>query len=152
MQSKRSNLPTIEELGHYLTGFIEDGSEYWQDENEKYLKAHLQRFHATLAAILKGEPGERLLELGAPPYFMSLALHHYCNYTLHLTDGVIDGRLDQFPVKLIKKASGEEYDFDCQSFNVEIDPFPYPDNSFDFVLCSELIEHLILDPTHMLSE
>jgi ubiquinone/menaquinone biosynthesis C-methylase UbiE len=152
MQSNNSSFPSIKELDQYLTGFFQDGCEYWRKENEHYLQAHMQRFHATLAAIPKGKPGEKLLELGASPYFMTLALHHYCNYTIYLSDGVKNNHPEEASVKLVKRDSCEEYDFTCQSFNVEIDCFPYPDNSFNFVLCSELIEHLALDPTHMLYE
>jgi hypothetical protein len=37
-------------------------------------------------------------------------------------------------------------------FNVEVDPFPYSDGSFDLVLCCEILEHLPSDPVRMLAE
>ncbi len=36
--------------------------------------------------------------------------------------------------------------------NIETDPFPYKDNTFDLVLCSEVIEHLPHSPTPALRE
>jgi len=36
--------------------------------------------------------------------------------------------------------------FECREFNVEADTWPYADDSFDLVLCMEILEHLQLDP------
>lgn len=38
------------------------------------------------------------------------------------------------------------------TLDVETDSFPYENDYFDGVLCQELIEHLIRDPMHMMSE
>ncbi len=46
----------------------------------------------------------------------------------------------------------ETHTFELRNFNVERDPFPYPDNHFRVALCCELIEHLQSDPMHMLWE
>jgi SAM-dependent methyltransferase len=37
-------------------------------------------------------------------------------------------------------------------FNIEKDPFPFDDDSFDVVLCMEVLEHLAFSPSHMLAE
>ena len=44
------------------------------------------------------------------------------------------------------------FECDVDHFDAESDVFPYPDASFDTVLCCELIEHLSADPMHMMSE
>jgi SAM-dependent methyltransferase len=36
--------------------------------------------------------------------------------------------------------------------NIEKDPFPFPPDSFDVVLCMEVLEHLAYSPSHMLAE
>jgi len=46
----------------------------------------------------------------------------------------------------------ERYEFAYKHFNVEKGIFPFNDNEFDTVLCCEIIEHLTLNPTHMLYE
>ncbi|MBV9746832.1 MAG: methyltransferase domain-containing protein, partial [Acidobacteriia bacterium] len=47
---------------------------------------------------------------------------------------------------------GETFECHVDHFDAEKDPFPYPDNHFDTVLCCELIEHLSADPMHMMAE
>jgi SAM-dependent methyltransferase len=37
-------------------------------------------------------------------------------------------------------------------FDIERDPFPFPEETFDVVLCLEVLEHLALDPMAMMAE
>lgn len=52
----------------------------------------------------------------------------------------------------VKALDGEEFACTIDLFNCEQDRFPYPDNSFDTVICCEILEHLAKDPMHMMSE
>ena len=69
--------PTIVEIREYLSGFLQEGGENWQEENERYLDAHAHRFHESLRFMPPATPGARLLELGAAPYFTTLLLKKY---------------------------------------------------------------------------
>jgi len=47
---------------------------------------------------------------------------------------------------------GRKFECDVAHFDAERDPFPYPDDHFELVLITELIEHLLRDPMFMLLE
>jgi SAM-dependent methyltransferase len=147
-----NHIPSIEEIHRYLSRFAQVGGEKWQEEYDRYVDAHAHRFYETLKALPQSNPGENLLELGTSPCCMTLLLEHYSKYTLFLADGFRTGDPEHISTALKDNSSAEVHTFTYQTFNVEIDSFPYPDKSFDIVLCCELLEHLILNPTHMLLE
>jgi len=47
---------------------------------------------------------------------------------------------------------GTSLELEVRVLNVEKDPFPFSDDSFDVVLCMEVLEHLGYSPSHMLAE
>jgi SAM-dependent methyltransferase len=59
------------------------------------------------------------------------------------------GRIDH---KTVTSESGEVFECDVDHFDAEKHVYPYADESFDTVMCCELIEHLFEDPMHMMSE
>jgi len=52
----------------------------------------------------------------------------------------------------VRRYDGEAFECTIELFDAERDPFPYPSEYFATVLCCELIEHLTVDPMHMMSE
>lgn len=47
---------------------------------------------------------------------------------------------------------GHSYVFPTQRANIELEPWPYPDEAFDTVVCMEVLEHLIFDPVFAMNE
>ncbi len=93
----------------------------------------------------------RLLELGSPPFHITLLVQKLRNYEMTLAAALSDGaRHARQGVRSARH--GEEYVFDCVCFDLEGEPFPLPDDHFDVVLFCEVIEHLTENPIAALSE
>jgi len=127
-----------------------DDIEIWlSPEGREYASHHRSRFVHTLEITPPGDTTKSILEMGA---YMQItpALKHKLNY------GYVrgcyygpEGRIDH---KSLTTESGEVFECDVDHFDAEKHIYPYADESFDTVLCCELIEHLFEDPMHMMSE
>ena len=121
----------------------------------------MERMLLTLATIRDHFEDTRrikILELGANPYFLTALIQEHLGSDIR-TNG---SRLG------IKTEAGEEVrcgrvsfasagnktvrTVENRLFNVEEDAFPYEKESFDLIICQELIEHLLFSPTFMLNE
>ena len=98
-------------------------------------------------------PKERgkALELGSPPFHITLMLQRFRNYDLSLTGFAADGR-PEIEQTLESPEFAEKYNFTCTCFDAEKERFPYQDDSFDLVTWCEVIEHLTENPVHTLAE
>ncbi|MDQ6664662.1 MAG: glycosyltransferase [Acidobacteriota bacterium] len=127
----------------YIQGWAEN------DSAREYIETHRTRLLKTLEITPRGAPEESVLEMGA--YLqITPALHSKLGY------GYVrgcyygpDGRVDR---RKVVSAEGEEFECDVDHFDAEKSRFPYDDESFNTVLCCELIEHLFQDPMHLMSE
>lgn len=114
-----------------------------------YVKTRLRRFAATLAMVPDGEG--RLLELGCDNHF-TLLLQKFTRYEVR-TQNLPEGGSGYSDIsRFIHKPTGKKVKFQRDEFDLESEPFPYPDNHFDVVICMEIIEHLLHDPMAMLVE
>lgn len=120
------------------------------DEGSKsYLETHKTRLNKTLELVPPGDESKSVLEMGA--YLqITPALKFKLGYGE--VRGCYYGPAGVVEHKKVSSTEGEEFECDVDLFDAERDPFPYPDEHFDTVLCCELIEHLPGDPMHMMSE
>ena len=93
----------------------------------------------------------RALELGSPPFHITLLLQRFRNYDLSLTGFAADGR-PEIEQTLESTEFAETYTFRCTCFDAEKERFPYDDDTFDLVTWCEVIEHLTENPVHTLAE
>lgn len=97
----------------------------------------------------------RALELGSNPYFTTVLMDRWTGLDLTLANyfgptGV--GLGAQAVTYTAPDGSSVDRTFSFDHFDVEHDPFPYPDSSFDTVLFCEILEHLLEDPVATISE
>jgi SAM-dependent methyltransferase len=115
------------------------------ESDRQYLETHLTRLVRTLSLV--PPDGRRALELGSYVYTAAaldrvLGYHEVCAAYYHSTPG-----RDR---KSLRIEGQPDFACDVDLFDVEQHPFPYPDASLDLVLCCELVEHLVMDPMHLL--
>jgi SAM-dependent methyltransferase len=135
-----------QETADYILSFVSDPKE------RDYVRQHLRRFVATLQRIPPAlKSSDRLLELGSLSH-IAPAILKFSGYKEVLCADYWEGD-EKISHETVRQVSGSDsYQFELRNFNVESDPFPYPDAHFRVVLCCELIEHLQRDPMHMLWE
>ncbi|MGH2608236.1 MAG: class I SAM-dependent methyltransferase [Tepidiformaceae bacterium] len=93
----------------------------------------------------------RALELGSPPFHITMLMNKLRNYDLQLSAYPSDDRREL--VQTVESPEyGEEHRYECVCFDAETERFPFDDNTFDLVIWSEVIEHLTQNPVHTLGE
>ncbi len=121
-----------------------------QDEGGRaYTETHRTRLVRTLELTPRGDETKAVLEMGA---YMQItpALQFELGYGT--VRGCYYGPAGRTDHHQIRSADGREFTCAVDLFDAEKDVFPYANESFDTVLCCELLEHLTADPMHMMSE
>jgi SAM-dependent methyltransferase len=145
--------PTVEDIRAYLRPF-DFFTRYanGQAEGEAYVDAHAARFRETIGLLQPLPAGARILELGAVPYYMTILVIRHLGAVV---DPLSFYEVDRAQVphhEVTNLASGERYVFRHHAVNVERDPLPFAEGGHDVVLCCEILEHLLINPSHMLFE
>ena len=136
-------LDSTEELRRYLS--------LWSAATvagAQYFHQHENRLGRTLQLVPTGTHEDRILELGCylqiTPALRTLLGYGEVRGSYYGSGGS--------ELKCVTSASGEQFDCLIDLFDCESSHFPYPDGWFSTVLCCELLEHLIADPMHMMSQ
>lgn len=148
-----SPLPRTEEIRRYLKGFdFFERHVQGQWEGDLYVETHAQRFYETLRFLPDLASGARVLELGALPYYFTILLTRFRGIVPDTLSFFEFEKSDSATHTVENAACGERYEFAYRPLNIETDVFPFSDNTYDLVLCCEVLEHLLINPSHMLYE
>jgi len=111
-------------------------------ERKEYFNLHYWRYVKTLGEMVPWS-GKRVLDIGIVPGHMAMALRHLgCDVS-----GVTDDRLLQG-----MNGRWAEEKIAVSRAIVDKEPLPFPDDSFDGVLFTEVLEHLLYDPSTLVDE
>lgn len=120
------------------------------DSDDAYHQTHRKRIGRTLSVLLDEQPTSgKLLELGTSHVY-PLALKEFVpNLQVHVTEFDLSK-----PEKGKKAFKHGERSRSCPVYRVNLEdtPLPVEDETFDYVLCTEVIEHMEKDPMFMMSE
>jgi len=115
-----------------------NGIESWQ---LAYFTDHKKRFQADLKLVLDQNPRGPILEIGSAPGHMTAL------FALHNLD--VTG-IDLAPDRVAPIV--EKFNLNIKACDIELTPLPFPDNSFEYIVFSEVFEHLRIDLPFTLSQ
>lgn len=140
---------TEAELRRLLLGVRPVGAP--EAEMANYVEEDFERFVLTWS-LAQPHTGA-CLELGANPYFTTTLLRRFTPLRLTLANWfgpqVREPMIEQ---RVLFPGESGPLTLATHHFDIEKQPFPFADGTFDVVLCCEILEHLAEDPWHALRE
>ena len=142
---------TRRKILNVLTSVSIDGSK--KGELTGYATADLERFLRTLDLV--PTEAQRILEIGANPYFNTLLLRRFRSQASLTLTNYFNGEpsIQRQKISFVGfDDRAEEFSADFHNLNIEQHRFPFADGCFDVVVFCEVLEHLTMDPMAALSE
>ena len=118
---------------------------------ESWDKNHIFRYYLILESLKKHlSDSSKILDVGIHPYSLAslLKTELKCEVIGICKSHDLGDGFKKDKRHFIK----EEFGIPGYLLNVEKDIFPFPENIFDIVIFTEIIEHLLFSPTHALYE
>jgi len=132
-----------------ISSEIEETLESLISPDDIYHNNHKRRMARTLQILVDMQPKGRLLEIGTTG-LIPIALSKLCP---DLEVVVTDFDLEKPPMGVdIFTLNDHSVEVQVARINIEEQGFMFVSEHFDFVLCTEVLEHMEVDPMHMLSE
>jgi len=132
-----------------FAGIPEDIREVLQElipADDSYHVTHRRRFARTLQVLMEKRPKGRLLEIGTSGVFPAALSRLASDLKVDVTNFDMDEPLHHTVLDRL----GNEHA--AVRVDLENDPLPFKDESFDWVMCCEVLEHMEIDPMFMMSE
>jgi ubiquinone/menaquinone biosynthesis C-methylase UbiE len=118
-------------------------------KTDHYHHGHARRMARTLQVILDQKPQGKFLEVGTTALIPLVLSKLAPELDITVTDFNLDKpKLGEDTFTLQE----ESINLKVARVNIEDEPLPFEDEFFDFILLSEVIEHMEVDPMYMLSE
>lgn len=139
--SKQRNVTISDQVRHAVRDILNDSDDYH--------RTHKARLLRTADILYKEAPSGKLLEIGTTGFTPLLCERLLPGLEVHGT------RLDKNgePTATANfTVGGSSIDVKCYNIDVEYGTFPVDDGTYDFAMCCEVLEHMEIDPMHMLSE
>lgn len=119
---------------------------------ECYLKPHMRRFEFTTTLLQAvATPEMRVIDVASYGSLVPILRDLFAISDITVTQPFEDNCKSSEDCGLPQARQGARYPVHIDRFDIE-ERFPYPDQSFDLVLFTEVLEHLAYDPVHTLSE
>ena len=111
-------------------------------ERKEYFNVHYWRYAETLRELVAWS-GRRVLDIGITPGHMAMALRRLgCDVSGITDDRLLQETNDRWAAETIAVSRAI----------VDREPLPFPDDYFDCVLFTEVLEHLLYDPRKLVDE